>query len=366
MRKLKPINFLSALEKSNLVHVPSFHYLRTGKIPSVRSIFRIDIRKLYHAIIKEYALPPDKVITTDTHNPVLKQNRIESAYFELSPTITIALFISRQEVEIFYNDNVASEDLKRLEELILEHVKKVSDNKKINLITTDSSGNMVAREFSVNSSVEDDISGLYNDDFSEFNSLVIERLNNSSSHGLVLLHGNPGTGKSSIIRYWLDKIKKPFIYLPSNMADHISQPSFLNFLTRHSNSVLVIEDAEDVLMQRRSGSRSAVANLLNISDGLLSDCLKIQVIATFNTEITKIDPAFLRQGRIIGRYNFGKLDIDKSNALLQKIGAKNTTKTPMTLAEIFNHSEKDYTLIKDRSEIGFSLNEKQEIYNSPF
>ena len=214
MRKLKPINFLPALEKSNLVHVPSYHYLRTGKIPSVRSIFRIDIRKLYHAIIKVYGLPPDKVITTDTYNPVLNQNRIESAYLELSPTITIALFIPRQEAEIFYSDNVTSDDLKRVEELILKHVKKVSDDKKINLITTDNSGNMVAREFSVNSSMEEDISALYNDDFSEFNSLVIERLNNSNSHGLVLLHGQPGTGKSSIIRYWLDKIKRPFIYLP--------------------------------------------------------------------------------------------------------------------------------------------------------
>ena len=366
MTKPKLINYLPALEKSSLVHAPSFHYLRTGKIPSVRSFFRIDIRKFYHAIIKEYGLPPDKVITSDTYNPLLNQIRIESAYLNLSTTITIALFISRQEVEIFYSDTVASDDLKRVEDLILDHVKKVSENKKINLITTDNSGNMEAREFSVTPSKEDDIALLYNDDFFEFNSLIIEKLNNPNSHGLVLLHGQPGTGKSSIIRYWLDKIKRPFIYLPSNMADHISQPSFLNFLTRHSNSVLVIEDAEDVLMQRRSGSRSAVANLLNLSDGLLSDCLRIQVIATFNTDLTKIDSAFLRQGRIIGRYNFGKLNVDKSNSLLRKLGSKKSTTAPMTLAEIFNYEDGDFSIVKNRSEIGFSLNENQETYNNTF
>jgi hypothetical protein len=122
-----------------------------------------------------------------------------------------------------------------------------------------------------------------------------------------LLHGIPGTDKSSYLKHLIGKVKKIFIYLPSNMAGRIAQPNFISFLTKHSNSIMIIEDAEDVLIQRSSGSKSAVANLLNLSDGLLSDCLRIQLLAPFNSVIGKIDEAFFRKGRIIGRYNFDPL-----------------------------------------------------------
>ena len=69
----------------------------------------------------------------------------------------------------------------------------------------------------------------------------------------------------------------------------------------------------------------------------------------------KIDEAFLRKGRIIGRYCFESLCVEKSNALLQELKSGYQTKTPMTLAEIFNHSEKDFGKMRNRNEVGFAI-----------
>ena len=366
MTKQKPEpNYLNALNKSSYVHGTTFHYLRTGKIPSMRAFYRIDIHKVYDRLIKEYSLTPDKVITSETYTPSMSRNRVYSAYLVVSDKITIAIYMARQEVEMFYSHDVDLKDLEHTEETITDCTRKATAEKKINLITTDSSGNLETREFAVEN-LSGDISTLYNDDFVEFHESIVQKLSDKRSQGIILMHGVPGSGKSSYLRHLVGEVQKSFIYLPSNMADNLSQPSFLNFLTRHANSVLIIEDAEDVLIQRRSGSRSAVANLLNLSDGLLADCLHIQVIATFNTEIAKIDSAFLRKGRILGRYCFKPLSLEKSNALLKQLNSSYVTTTPMTLADIFNRDDRDFSQMQSIKEVGFVLNDQLETYNSPF
>jgi len=58
-----------------------------------------------------------------------------------------------------------------------------------------------------------------------------------------------------------------------------------------------------------------MANLLNLSDGLLSDCLHMQLISTFNTDIARLDKALLRKGRVIARYEFKPLTVEDSSIL---------------------------------------------------
>ena len=68
---------------------------------------------------------------------------------------------------------------------------------------------------------------------------------------------------------------------------------------KHKNSVLVIEDAERVISDRQGhGSSAGVSNILNLTDGILGDCLNIQIIATFNMARERIDSALLRKGRL--------------------------------------------------------------------
>ena len=107
------------------------------------------------------------------------------------------------------------------------------------------------------------------------------------------------TGKTSYIRYLTSLIDKKMIYIPPEYAHKIASPDFLTLLIANPNSILIIEDAENIVEERDGYRNASVANLLNVADGLLSDCLNIQILCTFNAHISKIDKALLRKGRLI-------------------------------------------------------------------
>ena len=65
-----------------------------------------------------------------------------------------------------------------------------------------------------------------------------------------------------------------------------------------------------------------------------------QIIATFNCDLTTVDPALLRKGRLIANYEFNKLDLESSKLLSDKLGFGTESVTgPMTLAEIYNQAD---------------------------
>jgi ATP-dependent 26S proteasome regulatory subunit len=143
------------------------------------------------------------------------------------------------------------------------------------------------------------------------------------------------------------------IYIPSDMSDKIASPTFISLMIDNPNSILIIEDAENTLRDRIKGDNNSVANLLNFSDGLLSDCLNIQIICTFNTDISCIDQALLRKGRIIAKYEFKPLVPDKTKNLLHKLYNNNNIVEEMTLAEIYNKNSQSFN-DKKFSKIGFN------------
>ena len=195
----------------------------------------------------------------------------------------------------------------------------------------------------------------YNDDFAEIHTTILNRLSKKNDKGLVLLQGKPGTGKTSYIRYLITKIKKQVVFLPPNMAGSITNPNLMNVLIDNPNSVFVIEDAENIIADREKDGQSPVSVLLNIADGLLSDCLNIQIICSFNTDISKIDSALMRRGRLIAKYEFKELEIEKAQQLSLKLGFPGIFNKPMTLTEIYNQKEKDFMEVKSKKVIGFEM-----------
>ena len=189
----------------------------------------------------------------------------------------------------------------------------------------------------------------YNADFEPIHNLIIEKLSIEKSKGLILLHGKHGTGKTTYIRHLVNTLKKRVIFIPPNMTNAISDPELIKFFLRYPNSVLVVEDAENVLMKRIANASQAIANILNLTDGLLSDCLNMQIIATFNTDVSNIDEALLRKGRLIAKYEFKELEASRSKLLSEKLGVNISGKH--TLADIYNAEEQSFT--KKKNSIGF-------------
>jgi hypothetical protein len=195
----------------------------------------------------------------------------------------------------------------------------------------------------------------YNDGFADVSKEIVAGLNSKNKTNLVILSGPPGTGKTSFLRYLTSKIKKNIIFISPDLVGQITDPMFIPFLIKNNDTVLIIEDAEPALQARDgSGRTGAVSNVLNLTDGLLSDCLNISIIATFNTGGKDIDQALLRKGRLLKNYKFEKLAVNKSKALLKKLGhGEVEVKEAMSLADIYFYASDNNTQEFKRSTVGF-------------
>ena len=252
---------------------------------------------------------------------------------------------------LYYLSSADADTLQRAEQLLQTLVKEKEEDHKghFSFITT-IHGHFHLKEFKhIGDKV--DIEDHYNDDFYSFSTRIIEKLQKPKSHGLVLLHGKPGTGKTTYIRHLANQLTKRMIYFPPYMASHISSPELINFLMDQEESILVLEDADNVISKRMGSDSSAISNLLNLSDGLLGQCLHIPVICTFNMMHTELDAALLRKGRLLGMYEFQPLQPEVANRLAQKINIDKTFRQPVTLAEIYNIDEESF--LPQKHEIGF-------------
>lgn len=194
---------------------------------------------------------------------------------------------------------------------------------------------------------------MYNDSFKPVHEKVVDKLLNTNK-GIIMFHGDAGTGKTNYIKHLTKLVpKKKFVFITSSMIPYLTDPSFLGELIENKGSVLVLEDCETYLKDRdQTNMNNVVSSILNLSDGILSDVLGIQIICTFNTNLSNIDKALLRKGRLISEYKFEKLELTKTNALLETLGFGNNNES-MTLTDIFNFEEVVHKSQKETKKIGF-------------
>lgn len=198
-----------------------------------------------------------------------------------------------------------------------------------------------------------DINIPYGRGFDVVSDTIVETIKSKDKTGLMIFHGEPGTGKTSYIKWLSGQTHRRFIYIPSYMVRSITDPSFMSLFLRLKDTVFVIEDAEESLGPRVQGGNSIVSTLLNLTDGILANALNCQFICTFNTEIKNIDSALLRPGRLLVRHEFKALDVEDVTTYLTHNGYDgDMPKESRTLAQLSKINDE----ILDNTEAPVSAN----------
>jgi hypothetical protein len=229
----------------------------------------------------------------------------------------------------------------------------------INIVSSMPRDGLRLNKYEIRQPQINDLNLYYGKGFEQKHEEIMKMIHQKERSGLFIFHGLTGSGKTNYIRYLISQAKPEtnFIFYPITLLRELANPQLITFISDYQHSVLVIEESEDSVQTRDSFStdKTSIANLLNISDGLLSDVLNLKIISTFNTDIRNLDKALLREGRLLGIHKFGELSVDNANKISELNKLNKTFDKPVTLAQIFNNPLKDDLtgFINTDTKIGF-------------
>jgi hypothetical protein len=200
----------------------------------------------------------------------------------------------------------------------------------------------------------------YGSDGETWHQDFVEKLH-AKNHGLSILEGRPGTGKTFYLRHLAVLLNEShrFYFIPTASMDILSRPDFIGFWAgqreRYSDQklVVILEDSDAALMTRGADNREQVSAILNLSDGFLADFLRLQIICTINCTSADIDQALLRPGRLLCHRIFRRLDYAQAARLAESLGRRLPVASDYSLAEVFTGQEKHET---NNPHIGFGDN----------
>lgn len=330
-----------------------FYFSEENKVSYVGSQEHFD----YHDFVKA------KINTRVLLNTAIKESKISNNLFafaystyewiviyddpETNCSFLINPILSEEEESSDYNIEVFTNDIDVTYKVITPWFENLENKSNIDFgISAVDASNSLYTSWYEYSNHEIDIEKNYNDDLPY--DRMCELIEKTDSPELLLFYGEPGTGKTSLIKHFISKYDdKAFVFIDGTLLANVSQEKLMSYFLENQNTIFILEDCEKVLMNREHYVNPVMPILLNLTDGIIGDVLGIKLICTFNTSLNNIDKALIRKGRLSLKYEFKKLSKDK----VEKITGKSADKE-MTLADIYYEEENDYSK-KQQNRIGF-------------